>query len=147
MAVGAIDDGRSQIALDAGYLAENNYRYTRILCEACLRDGVRFIAASSAATYGDGEKGYSDDDDVTPTLVPGINGCDGKPLSLPVPTLDTLRSYGFSMTYEIKPNVILEQGRIFKAAGSKRIFPKKHFPILIGYMKKDAIRRGYKYDE
>lgn len=84
---------------------------------------------------------------ITPTLVPEINDCDGKPLSLPVPTLDTLRRYGFAMTYEIKPNVILEQGRIFKAAGSKRIFPKEHFPILIEYMKKDAIRRGYKYDE
>jgi hypothetical protein len=87
------------------------------------------------------------DGTVTPTLVPEINDCDGKPSSLPVPTLDILRGYGFSMTYEIKPNVILEQGRIFKAAGSKRIFPKKHFPILIEYMKKDAIRRGYKYDE
>jgi hypothetical protein len=43
--------------------------------------------------------------------------------------------------------VILEQGRILKAAGSKRIFPEKHFPILIDYMKKDALRRGYKYDE
>jgi len=55
---------------DAGYLAENNYRYTRVLCESCLRDGVRFITASSAATYGDGDKGYSDADTVTPTLVP-----------------------------------------------------------------------------
>jgi hypothetical protein len=50
------------------------------------------------------------------------------------------------MTYEIKPNV-LEQGRIFKAAGSKKIFPEKHLPILIEYMKKEAIKRGYKYDE
>jgi hypothetical protein len=87
------------------------------------------------------------DGSITPTLVPGIDDCDGKPLMLPVPTMDTLKHYGFSMTYEIKPNVILEQGRIFKAAGSKRIFPEKHFPILIDYMKKDALRRGYKYDE
>jgi ADP-L-glycero-D-manno-heptose 6-epimerase len=55
---------------DASYLADNNYRYTRDLCEWCLRNGVRFIYASSAATYGDGSRGYSDEDEVTPTLRP-----------------------------------------------------------------------------
>jgi len=89
------------------------------------------------------------DGSITPTRAPGQNGCDpNEPaLILPVPTTDALRRYGFSMTYEIKPNVILEQGRIFDAAGSKRIFPEEHYPILIEYMKKDAIRRGYKYDQ
>jgi ADP-L-glycero-D-manno-heptose 6-epimerase len=55
---------------DADYLADNNYRYTRDLCEWCLRHDVRFVYASSAATYGDGALGYSDDDAVTPTLRP-----------------------------------------------------------------------------
>jgi len=55
---------------DADYLADNNYRYTRDLCEWCLRHGVRFVYASSAATYGDGARGYSDDDDTTPGLRP-----------------------------------------------------------------------------
>ena len=55
---------------DADYLLDNNYRYTRELCAWCLRHGVRFIYASSAATYGDGGRGYSDDDAVTPTLRP-----------------------------------------------------------------------------
>ena len=45
---------------DADYLLANNYRYTRTLCEWSLKSGVRFIYASSAATYGDGSKGYSD---------------------------------------------------------------------------------------
>jgi ADP-L-glycero-D-manno-heptose 6-epimerase len=45
---------------DADYLVENNYRYTRTLCEWSLIQKVRFIYASSAATYGDGSKGYSD---------------------------------------------------------------------------------------
>ena len=45
---------------DADYLVENNYRYTRALCEWSLKNNVRFIYASSAATYGDGSKGYSD---------------------------------------------------------------------------------------
>jgi len=55
---------------DAGYLLENNYRYTRSLCEWCLGHGARFIYASSAATYGDGSLGYSDDDAVTLKLRP-----------------------------------------------------------------------------
>ncbi len=55
---------------NASYLADNNYRFTRELCEWCLEHDVRFIYASSGATYGDGSKGYSDADDVTPTLQP-----------------------------------------------------------------------------
>ena len=55
---------------DASYLVRNNYRYTRDLCEWALTHAVRFVYASSAATYGDGRLGYSDADEVTPTLVP-----------------------------------------------------------------------------
>jgi ADP-L-glycero-D-manno-heptose 6-epimerase len=55
---------------DADFLLRNNYRYTRTLCEWSLRHHVRFVYASSAATYGDGSNGYSDEDRVTPTLRP-----------------------------------------------------------------------------
>ena len=52
------------------YLMDNNFIYTRQLCEWCLRNDIRFIYASSAATYGDGELGYSDNDNLTPKLKP-----------------------------------------------------------------------------
>lgn len=55
---------------DASYLMRNNFGYTRTLAEWCLRKGVRFIYASSAATYGNGEFGYSDDEAVIPRLRP-----------------------------------------------------------------------------
>jgi len=55
---------------DASFLADNNYQVTRELCEWCLTHGARFVYASSAATYGNGSLGYSDRDDVTPTLQP-----------------------------------------------------------------------------
>ena len=42
------------------YLMENNYEYTRILAEWALEKGARFVYASSAATYGDGASGMSD---------------------------------------------------------------------------------------
>jgi hypothetical protein len=86
------------------------------------------------------------DGSVTPTLIPDVNTCDNQPLTLPVPTLDTLKRHGFSMTYQIKPKV-LEQGRMFRAAGSKKIFPEVHYPILIEYMKKEATKKHYLYDE
>jgi ADP-L-glycero-D-manno-heptose 6-epimerase len=60
----------STTEIDAHYLAENNYRYTRTLCQRCLSAGVRFVYASSAATYGDGALGYSDIDSTTPTYRP-----------------------------------------------------------------------------
>src|SRR5487761_1107394 len=46
---------------NADFLLQNNYRYTRVLCDYCLRENTRFIYASSAATYGDGSQGYNDD--------------------------------------------------------------------------------------
>jgi ADP-L-glycero-D-manno-heptose 6-epimerase len=47
---------------DAGYLMRNNFQYSRALCQWSLDSGVQFIYASSAATYGDGSQGYSDDE-------------------------------------------------------------------------------------
>ena len=46
---------------DVDFLLRNNYHYTRTLCEYSLRENIRFIYASSAATYGDGSHGYNDD--------------------------------------------------------------------------------------
>jgi len=44
------------------YLHDNNYLYSRELCEWSYANGARFVYASSAATYGDGSHGYSDDE-------------------------------------------------------------------------------------
>jgi ADP-L-glycero-D-manno-heptose 6-epimerase len=44
------------------YLIETNYEYTKILAEWAVREGTRFVYASSAATYGDGATGMSDND-------------------------------------------------------------------------------------
>lgn len=55
---------------DADYLMENNYRYTRDLAEWAAGRGIRFLYASSAATYGDGDNGFADDDKRVPELRP-----------------------------------------------------------------------------
>ncbi len=45
---------------DASYLARNNFEYSKLLARWALEQGVRFVYASSAATYGTGEEGMSD---------------------------------------------------------------------------------------
>lgn len=58
------------IETDASYLLENNYRYTVNLAQYALDNGIRFLYASSAATYGAGEQGFSDDNDQIEALKP-----------------------------------------------------------------------------
>lgn len=52
----------STTEMDMEFLLENNTRYTCDLAEWALRHGVRFVYASSAATYGDGSQGMDDTD-------------------------------------------------------------------------------------
>jgi ADP-L-glycero-D-manno-heptose 6-epimerase len=47
---------------DRSYLVKNNYEYSKILVQWSIRKGGRFIYASSGATYGDGSRGFSDDE-------------------------------------------------------------------------------------
>lgn len=47
---------------DADLIAETNVAFPRRLWKWCAAHDVRFIYASSAATYGDGRAGFSDDD-------------------------------------------------------------------------------------
>ena len=55
---------------DIEFLDRNNFQYTRHLAQYCLGRGIRFIYASSAATYGNGEQGYADDVSRLETLKP-----------------------------------------------------------------------------
>lgn len=46
---------------DADFLMRNNLEYSKMLCLYAEQKNIRFINASSAATYGDGEQGFDDD--------------------------------------------------------------------------------------
>jgi ADP-L-glycero-D-manno-heptose 6-epimerase len=52
----------STTEMDEAYLRRNNFEYTRDLARWAIGKGVRFVYASSAATYGDGSGGMDDDD-------------------------------------------------------------------------------------
>lgn len=69
MAIEAFDDVDAVIHLgacssttetNADYLLDNNYRYSIDVAEFAMECGARFIYASSAATYGDGTRGYAE---------------------------------------------------------------------------------------
>ena len=85
-----------------------------------------------------------DDGFVTPWLVPNIcPNC--TPRSCPVPTLDFLAEYGFSIELEIEPRV-LEEDKILKIIypneKGKRIQPSTHFRTIMDYIRKEATEKN-----
>lgn len=50
----------STTELDASYLMENNFSFSKEIALFAKDAGARFVYASSAATYGDGSRGYDD---------------------------------------------------------------------------------------
>jgi hypothetical protein len=84
---------------------------------------------------------------VTASIVPDLAECpDAEPESYPVPTLDFLSEYGFSVKFEIEPRE-LEKGKILKIAypdrktRKKRVQPALHFAAIMEAIRKDAARR------
>ena len=55
---------------DRDYYLRNNFEYSCHMARFALKKKARFIYASSAATYGDGEAGYSDDKKSIPNCKP-----------------------------------------------------------------------------
>jgi hypothetical protein len=88
-----------------------------------------------------------DDGCVTPILIPSVSECEEvQAESFPVPELDFVSQYGFSVRFEIKPN-IWEGGAILDIAypeghkGKKRIEPAIHYPPIMAHIRKEAIER------
>lgn len=88
----------STVETDASYLLENNFRFTQHLAEYAFKNGQRFIYASSAATYGEGLEGFSDD-------------------HMHVETLKPLNMYGFSK--QLFDLWLKSQGLLNRAVGLK----------------------------
>lgn len=55
---------------DVNYLMANNFQCSKDYWNLCAEHSIPFIYASSAATYGNGELGYSDNLDITSKLKP-----------------------------------------------------------------------------
>jgi ADP-L-glycero-D-manno-heptose 6-epimerase len=55
---------------DVEYLRKVNVEYSQKLWNYCIEKKIPFVYASSAATYGEGENGYADDEGLIPRLKP-----------------------------------------------------------------------------
>ena len=55
---------------NAEFLMHNNFHYTQEVFRFAKRNNIRFVNASSAATYGGGELGFSNDLAITQKLRP-----------------------------------------------------------------------------
>jgi ADP-L-glycero-D-manno-heptose 6-epimerase len=53
---------------DFDYLYRNNFEYSKSLWDYCAERQISFIYASSAATYGAGESGFSDESEINELL-------------------------------------------------------------------------------
>jgi ADP-L-glycero-D-manno-heptose 6-epimerase len=60
----------STLARNGDQIMDLNFRYTKELADYALSKGIRFIYASSAATYGDGNLGFDDDHELSSRLRP-----------------------------------------------------------------------------
>jgi hypothetical protein len=92
-----------------------------------------------------------DDGSVTAWIIPSVSGCEAaEAQTYPVPNLDFLSQYGFSMKLEIEPRE-WEKGKILKAAypdgkkRKKRIEPIVHFATIMDHIKAEAAEK-YGYD-
>jgi ADP-L-glycero-D-manno-heptose 6-epimerase len=56
--------------MDREFLRRNNVEYSQRLWNFARMRGIPFVYASSAATYGNGEHGYDDDEALAPRLKP-----------------------------------------------------------------------------
>jgi ADP-L-glycero-D-manno-heptose 6-epimerase len=58
---------------DTAIFDELNLHYSQRMWQACVKYGIPLVYASSAATYGGGELGYSDQDDSLPYQLKPLN--------------------------------------------------------------------------
>ncbi len=46
---------------DGKYMMKNNYEYSKVIFNHCIKNNIRFIYASSASVYGNGKLGFNED--------------------------------------------------------------------------------------
>lgn len=88
-----------------------------------------------------------DDGFVTPTLIPSVSECEGaEPQPLPVPNLEFVSEYGFSVKFEIEPKIwegdaILDIAYADENPRGDCVEPVVHLAPIMAYIRQDALRR------
>jgi ADP-L-glycero-D-manno-heptose 6-epimerase len=130
---------------------ELNLNYSKDIWNLCTRYQIPLIYASSAATYGLGEHGYTDDHSIVPHLKPlnpyGISKNDFDKWVLQQPTtppfwagLKFFNVYGPNEYHKGRmASVIFHTVRQIKATGSMKLFRSHHAAVKDGEQSRDFI--------
>jgi ADP-L-glycero-D-manno-heptose 6-epimerase len=140
--------------MDRDYLKRVNIDYSKMLWELATRHRIPFYYASSAATYGAGEKGYDDDEKLLGELQP-LNPYGESKKVFDLWALDQERAgktpptwagfkffnvYGFGERHKGKmASVALHSFDQIRAAGQVRLFRSHRDGIPDGHQKRDFI--------
>lgn len=149
--LGACTDTRET---DRAYLTRRNLEASQQLWRWSARQGVPFIYASSAATYGDGRLGYDDDESRIPQLVP-LNAYGDSKQQFDVWALDEERQgrapahwcglkffnvYGFGERHKgPMSSVVLQAFDQIRATGRLRLFRSHREGIADGHQSRDFV--------
>lgn len=140
--------------LDEAYLAKMNLEYSKSAWNYCTVNHVPFVYASSAATYGEGEFGYDDDDALTAKLKPLNPYGESKrafdafafgeeKLGRTPPNwagFKFFNVYGFGEAHKEKmASVILHAYRLIQKTGEAKLFKSHREGIRDGEQKRDFI--------
>lgn len=136
------------------YLKETNLEYSQTLWNYCSENKIPFIYASSAATYGAGEKGYEDDEnhirELTPLNLYGKSKQlfdlwaleqESKGIAPPIwAGLKFFNVYGFGERHKEKmASMVLKAFDQIQSRGSVRLFKSHHPDYRDGEQKRDFV--------
>ncbi len=140
--------------LDEEYLKKMNLEYSQNLWNYCTEKKIPFVYASSAATYGEGENGYTDDEAQFSKLKP-LNPYGESKRLFDIWALDQERQgksppawsgfkffnvYGFGETHKgSMASVILHAYNQIKKSGGAKLFRSHREGIAHGEQKRDFI--------
>ncbi|MCM8761988.1 MAG: ADP-glyceromanno-heptose 6-epimerase [Candidatus Omnitrophica bacterium] len=140
----------STINNDYQYMFFNNYHYSRTIAKWVLSVNKRFLYASSAATYGNGENGFSDEDENTKKLRPlNVYGFSKHLFDLWLITnglVDEVTGFKFFNVYgpneyhkDEMRSVVAKAYDEIKKIGKKKLFKSYRDDIEDGEQKRDFI--------
>jgi ADP-L-glycero-D-manno-heptose 6-epimerase len=139
---------------DLEYLKRVNLEYSRALWRFATKQRVPFVYASSAATYGEGERGYVDDEATMKDLVP-LNPYGDSKLQFDVWALAEEKSgrapptwsgfkffnvYGFGERHKLKmASVVVAAFDQILATGRVRLFRSHREGVADGHQARDFV--------
>jgi ADP-L-glycero-D-manno-heptose 6-epimerase len=133
---------------DGYFLMKNNFEYTKVLAHYAIGRGIRFVYASSAATYGDGRRGMEDDGTHLEMLRPLNAYAYSKQLFDIYARSRAMKIYGMKYFNVFGPNenhkghmisMVARAYEQIRAMGKVQLFKSYHPRYADGYQERDFL--------